>query len=81
MIKPVKPVKATFQRKDAWDVRWSDDDENAFAAMEKTKMVVYRGAEPEEEIEDVGPSPRRRRSTRPAGGLSCSICMEEDGHF
>ena len=49
--KPVnKPVKATFQRKDAWDVRWSDDDENAFAAMEKTKMVVYRGAEPEEPV-------------------------------
>ena len=32
------------------DVRWSDDDENAFAAMEKTKMVVYRGAEPEEPV-------------------------------
>jgi WD repeat-containing protein 35 len=45
--KPV-PVKATFQKKDAWDVRWSDDDEHALAAMEKTKMVVYRGAEPEQ---------------------------------
>ena len=47
--KPV-PVKATFQRKDAWAVRWSDDDENACAAMEKTKMVVYRGAESEEPV-------------------------------
>ena len=47
--KPV-PVKAAFQKKDAWDVRWSDDDEDALAAMEKTKMVVYRGAEPEEPV-------------------------------
>ena len=47
--KPV-PVKATFQKKDAWDVRWSDDDEHALAAMEKTKMVVYRGAEPEQPV-------------------------------
>ena len=47
--KPV-PVKATFQKKDAWDALWSDDDEDALAAMEKTKMVVYRGAEPEEPV-------------------------------
>ena len=50
------------------------------AAVEAVENIK-RGAEPEEEIEDVGPSPRRRRSTRPAGGLSCSICMEEDCAF
>ena len=49
----------------------------AVEAVEKIK----RGAEPQEEIEDVGPSPRRRRSTRPAVGLSCGICMEEDCAF
>jgi WD repeat-containing protein 35 len=37
-----------FQRKDAWECRWSEDDPDAFAAMEKTKMVVYRGAAPED---------------------------------
>ena len=49
----------------------------AVEAVEKIK----RGAEPQEEIEDVGPSPRRRRSTRPAVELSCRICMEEDCAF
>ena len=37
-----------FQRKDAWQSRWSLDDENLLATMEKTKMFVWRNSEPEE---------------------------------
>lgn len=27
-----------FERKDAWDMRWSDDNPELFACMEKTRM-------------------------------------------
>lgn len=32
-----------FERRDAWDVRWADDDKDLFAAMEKTRLYVYAG--------------------------------------
>jgi hypothetical protein len=52
-----------------------DENKSRKAAVEAVQKIK-RGADPEEEIEDVGPSPRRRRSTRPAA-LSCGICMED----
>ena len=26
-----------FERKDTWDMRWAEDNENSFAVMEKTR--------------------------------------------
>jgi WD repeat-containing protein 35 len=31
-----------LERKDCWDVRWADDDPDSFAAMEKTRLCVYK---------------------------------------
>jgi len=36
-----------FSRKDVWDVRWSSDNPELFAVMEKTKMYIFRGLHPE----------------------------------
>ena len=40
----------SFERKDTWDMRWSDDDSELFAMMEKTRMYIIRGTEPEEPV-------------------------------
>mmetsp|Transcript_15599 Transcript_15599/g.37800 ORF Transcript_15599/g.37800 Transcript_15599/m.37800 type:complete len:1119 (+) Transcript_15599:1703-5059(+) len=40
----------SFERKDTWDMRWSDDDSELFAMMEKTRMYIFRGTEPEEPV-------------------------------
>ena len=39
-----------FERKDAWDMVWAEDNPNLFAMMEKTRMYIYRGVEPEEPV-------------------------------
>ena len=39
-----------FERKDAWDMVWAEDNPNLFAMMEKTRMYIYRGTEPEEPV-------------------------------
>eukprot|EP00163_Fabomonas_tropica_P007371 TRINITY_DN1709_c0_g1_i2.p1 TRINITY_DN1709_c0_g1~~TRINITY_DN1709_c0_g1_i2.p1 ORF type:complete len:1180 (-),score=292.10 TRINITY_DN1709_c0_g1_i2:85-3624(-) len=39
-----------FERKDAWDMRWSDDNPELFAMAEKTRMFIFRGQQPEEPI-------------------------------
>jgi|AntAceMinimDraft_5_1070358.scaffolds.fasta_scaffold189859_1 hypothetical protein len=43
-------VHLSFERKDVWDMRWSDDDPELFAMMEKTRMYIFRGTEPEEPV-------------------------------
>ena len=40
-----------FERKDAWDMVWADDNEELFAVMEKTRMYVFRGLLPEEPVQ------------------------------
>ena len=40
----------SFERKDAWDMLWADDNPELFAMMEKTRMYIYRGLEPEEPV-------------------------------
>jgi WD repeat-containing protein 35 len=45
---------AGFARKDAWDLRWSSDNPELFAVMEKTKMYVFRGLKPEEPVLSAG---------------------------
>lgn len=39
-----------FERKDVWDVKWADDNPDLFAIMEKTRMYIYRGLDPEEPV-------------------------------
>ena len=39
-----------LERKDAWDMIWSNDDPNLFAIMEKNRMYVFRNFQPEEPI-------------------------------
>lgn len=39
-----------FERKDAWDMKWADDNPELFAMMEKTRMYIFRGLDPEEPV-------------------------------
>ncbi|KAJ9468906.1 Intraflagellar transport protein 122-like protein [Diplonema papillatum] len=39
-----------FERKDVWDMKWAGDNEELFAMMEKTRMYIFRGLDPEEPI-------------------------------
>jgi WD repeat-containing protein 35 len=45
----VQPVMK-LERKDCWDVLWAADDADSFAAMEKTRLCVYKNLEPEEPV-------------------------------
>mmetsp|Transcript_9052 Transcript_9052/g.14851 ORF Transcript_9052/g.14851 Transcript_9052/m.14851 type:complete len:1200 (+) Transcript_9052:114-3713(+) len=42
--------QVNFERKDAWDMKWSDDNPELFAMMEKTRMYIFRGLDPEEPV-------------------------------
>ena len=46
----VAAEKWGLERKDVWDVVWAEDIPNQFAVMEKTRMYIYRGEQPEEPI-------------------------------
>ena len=39
-----------FERKDAWDMLWADDNPGLFAMMEKTRMYIFQGLEAEEPV-------------------------------
>lgn len=43
-----------FEKKDAWDVVWAEDNPELFVMMEKARMYVYRGLEPEEPVASSG---------------------------
>eukprot|EP01116_Phalansterium_solitarium_P021577 TRINITY_DN6773_c0_g1_i3.p1 TRINITY_DN6773_c0_g1~~TRINITY_DN6773_c0_g1_i3.p1 ORF type:complete len:1019 (-),score=496.25 TRINITY_DN6773_c0_g1_i3:92-3148(-) len=43
-----------FERKDVWDMKWSDDNPNLFSMMEKTRMYIFRGLDVEEPIPSSG---------------------------
>lgn len=40
----------SFQRRDVWTMKWASDDPELIAIMEKTRMYVIRGFNPEEPI-------------------------------
>jgi WD repeat-containing protein 35 len=42
--------KLNVDRKDVWDICWSEDDPEMIVIMEKTKMVVFQGETAEEPI-------------------------------
>ena len=33
---------------DSWDMIWAEDNPELFAMMEKTRMYIFRGLDPEE---------------------------------
>lgn len=39
-----------FERKDVWNIKWADDNPNLLAVMEKARMYILRGTEPEEPV-------------------------------
>jgi WD repeat-containing protein 35 len=39
-----------LERKGAWEMHWSDDDPERFALMERNRMYIFRGTEPEEPV-------------------------------
>ena len=43
-----------FERKDVWDMRWASDNPDLFAMMEKTRMYIMRGLDPEEPVPGSG---------------------------
>lgn len=40
-----------FERKDVWNMMWASDNPEMFAVMEKTRMYIFRGLEPEEPVQ------------------------------
>lgn len=43
-----------FNKKDVWDLKWSDDNPIQFACMEKSRMYTIKGTEPEEPFQTEG---------------------------
>uniref|UniRef100_H2ZPD4 WD repeat-containing protein 35 n=1 Tax=Ciona savignyi TaxID=51511 RepID=H2ZPD4_CIOSA len=43
-----------LERKDTWDMKWADDNPELIAIMEKTRMYVFRGLDPEEPLQCSG---------------------------
>jgi WD repeat-containing protein 35 len=39
-----------FERKDVWDIKWATDNPELFAMMEKTRMYIFKGMDPEEPV-------------------------------
>lgn len=55
--KEIKGEQLSIERKDVWNMKWADDNPELFAMMEKTRMYVFKGLEPEvSEIVTVGSS-------------------------
>lgn len=42
--------KLDFERKDVWDIKWATDNPDLFAIMEKNRMYIIRGIQPEEPV-------------------------------
>jgi WD repeat-containing protein 35 len=43
-----------FNKKDVWDLKWSEDNPIQFACMEKSRMYTIKGTEPEEPFQTDG---------------------------
>lgn len=43
-----------FQKKEVWDLKWSDDNPIQFACMEKSRLYTIKGIEPEEPVQNEG---------------------------
>jgi WD repeat-containing protein 35 len=47
---PLVGAQLDFERKDVWNMRWASDNPDLFAIMEKTRMYIVRGLQPEEPV-------------------------------
>ena len=47
-------LHSEFERKDVWDIKWADDNEDLFAVMEKARLVVFRNLKAEDPITTSG---------------------------
>ena len=47
-------VNSKLERRDVWALVWASDNPDLLAIMEKTRMYVIRGSEPEEPIQSSG---------------------------
>ena len=48
--KGYKTEQQAIERKDVWDMRWSSDNPDPFAILEKQRMYVFRDLDPEEPV-------------------------------
>lgn len=46
--------KLSIERRDVWDVKWAEDNDEMVAIMEKTKMTIFRGETSEEPVVSAG---------------------------
>ncbi|XP_054288459.1 WD repeat-containing protein 35-like [Macrosteles quadrilineatus] len=53
-LEPGSAPPGTLERKDVWAMVWASDNPQLLAIMEKTRMYVLRGVDPEEPIPSVG---------------------------
>ncbi|KFM66987.1 WD repeat-containing protein 35, partial [Stegodyphus mimosarum] len=53
-LPPVISKPLAFDRKYAWDIEWAADDGQMCAIMDKMRMYIYRGTEPEEPMTCMG---------------------------
>ena len=62
---------ARFERKDVWDMRWSDDDPDLFVLMEKTRMHIFRGLVSEAPVRSLESDPQ---SSSCSSGFATAVC-------
>jgi len=43
-----------FERKDVWEMKWSEDTPDSFVVLEKTRVIVFNNCEPEEPVSYIG---------------------------
>jgi len=48
-VRHIKKI-SNFERKDVWNIKWADDNPDLLAVMEKARMYILRGTEPEEPV-------------------------------
>ncbi|KAG8179280.1 hypothetical protein JTE90_026742 [Oedothorax gibbosus] len=53
-VSPVLSKPLPFDRKCAWDIQWASDEGQMCAIMDKMRMYIYRGTEPEEPMSCLG---------------------------
>lgn len=53
-LNPTQAKTLAFEKKDAWDMMWAEDNPELFVMMEKARMYVFRNLEPEEPVSSSG---------------------------
>lgn len=53
-LSAVRGKMMDFEKKDTWDMKWADDNPELFVVMEKARMHIFGGSEPEEPVPSSG---------------------------